>query len=60
MRSFNGRPFSFDGHPVNAGSDTTHVRAHGQNATHLDALNHIGQRGEWYSGFDDQHRLRTG
>jgi kynurenine formamidase len=51
MDSFNGRSFSFGGEPVNTGGDTTHIQPHGQNATHLDALNHIGRGGSWYSGF---------
>jgi kynurenine formamidase len=52
MYSFNGRDFSFDGQPVNTAGDTTHIQPHGQNATHLDSLNHIGRGGTWYSGFD--------
>jgi kynurenine formamidase len=36
---------------VNAGFDITHSGAHGPRQTHLDALNHCGRLGTWYSGF---------
>jgi kynurenine formamidase len=36
---------------VNSGSDLAHVAAHGQTQTHLDAINHIGRKGEWYCGY---------
>ena len=48
---FDGRPFGFGGLPFDASSDTTHISAHGRVNTHLDALNHMGRGGTWYSGF---------
>jgi kynurenine formamidase len=36
---------------LNTASDVSHVAAHGQHRTHLDAFNHIGRHGTWYGGF---------
>jgi kynurenine formamidase len=36
---------------VDTGADVAHIGAHGQTHTHLDAINHIGREGKWYSGF---------
>jgi kynurenine formamidase len=48
--AFANRP-AFSGLPMDAGGDVVHIRAHGQTNTHLDAINHIGRGGTWYSGF---------
>jgi kynurenine formamidase len=48
---FNGRPWGSGGMPLDAAGDVTHVSAHGRTNTHLDALNHMGRGGHWYSGF---------
>jgi kynurenine formamidase len=37
--------------PVDAGFDIFQCSAHGRWHTHLDALNHVGFGGQWYSGF---------
>jgi kynurenine formamidase len=50
MDAFLDHPPFVGGH-LNFGSDVLHVRAHGQQQTHLDAINHVGRRDEWYSGF---------
>jgi kynurenine formamidase len=50
INAFANRP-SFSGLPVDTGGDLVHIRAHGQTNTHLDAINHIGRGGKWYSGF---------
>jgi kynurenine formamidase len=34
--------------PLDAGSDTTCIAAHGVDYTHMDALNHMGRAGLWY------------
>jgi kynurenine formamidase len=51
LPDFNGRPWGSGGMPLDAGGDVTHVSAHGRTNTHLDALNHMGRGGHWYSGF---------
>jgi kynurenine formamidase len=50
INAFANRP-AFSGRPVDTGGDVMHIRAHGQTNTHLDAINHIGRGGTWYSGF---------
>src|SRR5438105_10697377 len=47
---------TMDGNPlvggvVNTSSDSQTSAAHGLEKTHLDALNHYGRLGTWYSGF---------
>jgi kynurenine formamidase len=39
------------GGEVSTAGDTQTIAAHGLQRTHLDALNHFGRRGTWYSGF---------
>jgi kynurenine formamidase len=51
LPDFNGRPWGSGGMPLDAAGDVTHVSAHGRTNTHLDALNHMGRGGRWYSGF---------
>jgi kynurenine formamidase len=45
-----GRP-PFVGGPVNSAGDVLHVAPHGVRQTHLDGINHVGRRGQWYGGF---------
>jgi kynurenine formamidase len=51
MAEFNGRALGFGGQPVNTAGDVVHISAHGTGNTHLDALNHFGRGGRWYSDF---------
>ena len=51
MAEFNGRALGFGGMPVNTAGDVAHIQAHGTANTHLDALNHFGRGGRWYSDF---------
>jgi len=48
--TFGHRP-PFVGGPVMFGADVVQVYAHGQQQTHLDAINHIGRNNQWYNGF---------